>query len=187
MEFCEKRKFCFSTLGTLNLLKYKLFKFLFPRTLFPQMNQIVISAVTMLKRLIRRSFGDDSALFLSHNLIFQHQQLCVSHSISKNKENWEVTEEILTLSPPLTWGTLPPSGSHLSVVLWRRLFRLYCRTNTASNRLLTAGRQQQLPRGSQGDEKKHSNSAKPSRAKTVPSLGEKSRAVWWVLVMQSGT
>lgn len=67
MESCGKRKFCFfSILGTLNL-KYKLFKFLFPRTFFSQMNQTVVSAVTMLKRLIRRSFGDDSALFQSHN------------------------------------------------------------------------------------------------------------------------
>lgn len=59
----EKESFVFSILGTLNLLKYKLFKFLFPRTFFSQMNQTVVGAVTMLKRLIRRSFGDDSALF----------------------------------------------------------------------------------------------------------------------------
>lgn len=56
--------------------------------------------------------------------------------------------------------------------LWRRLFRLYCRTNTGSNRLLTAGRQQQLPRGSQGDEKKHSNSAEPSRAEPSQNCAE---------------
>lgn len=60
-------------------------------------------------------------------------------------------------------------------MFWHRLFRLYCHTNTGSNRLLTAGRQQQLPRGSRGDEKKHSNRAKPSWAKPKPCqvCGEK--------------